>query len=136
MKHILEDLSYSYELGNPMIPTKELEEVLEKAYQSEERLRENLKEKENEHILSVPEMDLLLYKKFKFERQIKNANIKLNYAALGPAIIYTNSDYSINEVSRAFKVGEKSVKREIDNIQSFQKPRSKKSRQFLDMIKN
>ena len=95
-----------------------------------------LKEKENEHILSVPEMDLLLYKKFKFERQIKNANIKLNYAALGPAIIYTNSDYSINEVSRAFKVGEKSVKREIDNIQSFQKPRSKKSRQFLDMIKN
>ena len=67
---------------------------------------------------------------------IKNANIKLNYAALGPAIIYTNSDYSINEVSRAFKVGEKSVKREIDNIQSFQKPRSKKSRQFLDMIKN
>ena len=95
-----------------------------------------MKEKENEHILSVPEMDLLLYKKFTFERQIKNANITLNYAALGPAIIYTNSDYSINEVSRAFKVGEKSVKREIDNIQSFQKPRSKKSRQFLDMIKN
>ena len=27
MKHILEDLWYSYELSNPMIPTKELEEV-------------------------------------------------------------------------------------------------------------
>ena len=51
MKHILEDLWYSYELGNPMIPTKELEEVLEKAYQSEERLRENLNEKENELFL-------------------------------------------------------------------------------------
>ena len=34
-----------------MIPTKELEEVLEKAYQSEERLRENLNEKENELFL-------------------------------------------------------------------------------------
>ena len=51
MKHILEDLWYSYELSNPKIPTKELEEVLEKAYQSEERLRENLNEKENELFL-------------------------------------------------------------------------------------
>jgi hypothetical protein len=51
MKHILEDLWYSYELDNPMMPTKELEEVLEKAYQSEERLRENLNEKENELFL-------------------------------------------------------------------------------------
>lgn len=51
MKHILEDLWYSYELGNSMIQTKELEEVLEKAYQSEERLRENLNEKENELFL-------------------------------------------------------------------------------------
>jgi len=94
-----------------------------------------LQEKEKKHILSVPEMDLLLYKKFKLENQIKNANIKLNYSALGPAIVFTNSDFSIREVSHAFKVSEKSVKREINNIKSFKKPRSKKSKQFLEMIK-
>ena len=47
MKHVLEDLWYSYESGNPMEKTKELEDVLEKAYQSEEELRENLSEKGN-----------------------------------------------------------------------------------------
>ena len=95
-----------------------------------------LQEKENEHILSVPEMDLLLHKKFKFESRIKNLNIKLNYAAVGPAIVFTNSNYSIKEVSYAFKVGEKSIKREINNMKSIRKPNTKRSRDFIDLVKN
>lgn len=95
-----------------------------------------LREKEKKHMIAVEEMDLLLYKKFKLEKRIKNTNFKLNYAALGPAIVFANSDYNIKEVSRAYKVGEKSVKREIMNIKSFRKPNSKKSREFLGMIKN
>ena len=67
---------------------------------------------------------------------MKNTNFKLNYAALGPAIVFTSSDYNIKEVSRAYKVSEKSVKREIMNIKSFRKPNSKKSRAFLENIKN
>ncbi len=51
MKHILEDLWYSYEMENSMEQTKELAEILEKAYKSEEQLRENLNEKENELFL-------------------------------------------------------------------------------------
>ncbi len=94
-----------------------------------------LHEKEKEHILAVPEMDLLLYKKFKLERQIKNANIKLNYSALGAAIVYTNSDFNLSDVCHAFKINEKSVKHEIKNLQSIMKPRSKKSKRFLEMIK-
>ena len=95
-----------------------------------------LRDKEKEHILSVPDMDLLLHKKFKFESRIKNLNIKLNYAAVGPAIVFTNSDYSIKDVSHAFKVGEKSIKREINNIKSIKKPNTKRSRDFIDLVKN
>ena len=95
-----------------------------------------LREKEKKHMIAIDEMDLLLYKKFKLEKRIKNTNFKLNYAALGPAIVFANSDYNIKEVSRAYKVGEKSVKREIMNIKSFRKPNSKKSREFLGKIKS
>ena len=95
-----------------------------------------LQEKEKEHILSVAEMDLLLHKKFKFESRIKNLNIKLNYAAVGPAIVFTNSNYSIKEVSQAFKVGEKTIKREINNMKSIRKPSTKRSRDFMDLVKN
>ena len=95
-----------------------------------------LMDKEKEHILSVDEMDLLLHKKFKFENRIKNLNIKLNYAAVGPAIVFTNSDYSIKEVSYAFKVGEKTIKREINNMKSIRKPSTKRSRDFMDLVKN
>jgi hypothetical protein len=96
----------------------------------------SLREKEKEHILSVPDMDLLLHKKFKFEGRIKNLNIKLNYAAVGPAIVFTNSNYTIKEVSYAFKVGEKSIKREINNMKSIRKPSTKRSRDFIDLVKN
>jgi hypothetical protein len=95
-----------------------------------------LREKEKEHILSVGDMDLLLHKKFKFEGRIKNLNIKLNYAAVGPAIVFTNSNYTIKEVSYAFKVGEKSIKREINNMKSIRKPSTKRSRDFIDLVKN
>ena len=81
-------------------------------------------------------MDLLLHKKFKFEGRIKNLNIKLNYAAVGPAIVFTNSNYSIKEVSHAFKVGEKTIKREINNMKSIRKPSTKRSRDFMDLVKN
>ena len=95
-----------------------------------------LQDKEKEHILAVDEMDLLLHKKFKFEKKIKNLNIKLNYAAVGPAIVFTNSDYTIKEVSYAFKVGEKSIKREINNMKSIKKPNTKRSRDYNNLVKN
>ena len=94
-----------------------------------------LQEKNNESILPVPEMDLLLYKKFKLERQIKNSNIKLNYAALGPAIVFRGSDkFSINDVSQVFKVPKKAVANEIDKVTHIQKPRSKNAGKFLKLI--
>ena len=95
-----------------------------------------LREKENEPILAVNEMDLLLHKKFKFESRIKSLKFKLNYAAVGPAIVFTNSNYNIKEVSNAFKVSEKAIIREINNMKSIRKPSTKRSRDFIDLVKN
>ncbi|MDD4593483.1 MAG: DUF530 family protein, partial [Methanobacteriaceae archaeon] len=95
-----------------------------------------LQEMENEKIIPVPDMDLLLYKKFNLEKQIKNSNIKLDYTALGAAMISTNSDIPIKESARVFSVSQKRVEKEIKNLENNKRPRSKKSKKFLEMIKN
>ena len=86
-------------------------------------------------IIPVPEMDLLLYEKFKFEKQIRNSNIKFNHVALGAALIYENSDISLESISNAFNINESRVKKEIKNIDSIKNPKSDKSKKFLDLIK-
>ena len=64
-------------------------------------------------IIPVYEMDLLLYEKFKFEKQIKSSNIKFNNAALGAALIHLNSDMELEEISNAFNINESKIKKEI-----------------------
>ncbi|WP_413826965.1 MULTISPECIES: DUF530 domain-containing protein [unclassified Methanobrevibacter] len=95
-----------------------------------------LQDMENEKIIPVPDMDLLLYKKFNLEKQIKNSNIKLDYTALGAAMISTNSDIPIKESAKVFSVSQKRVEKEIKNLENNKRPRSKKSKKFLEMIKN
>ena len=86
-------------------------------------------------IVPVYEMDLLLYEKFKFEKQIKSSNIKFNHVALGVGLILENSDMDIKEISNAFYINESKVKKEIKNIDTIKNPRSDKSKKFLDLIK-
>ena len=86
-------------------------------------------------IVPVYEMDLLLYEKFKFEKQIKSSNIKFNHVALGAGLILENSDMDIKEISNAFYINESKVKKEIKNIDTIRNPRSDKSKKFLDLIK-
>lgn len=85
-------------------------------------------------IIPVPEMDLLLYEKFKFEKEIRNSNIKFNHVALGAALIYQNSEISLENISNAFNVNESRIKKEIKNIESIKNPKSDKSREFLNLI--
>ena len=80
-------------------------------------------------------MDLLLYEKFKFEKQIKNSNIKFNHVALGAALINQNSDIELVEISNAFNINESRIKKEIKNIDLIKNPKSDKSKKFLDLIK-
>lgn len=95
-----------------------------------------LKNNEDEQIIELHNMDLLLNKKFNLERKIKGSNIQIDYVALGAAIISSNCNVPISTSARAFNVPEKSVKNEIKNIETFKKPKSDKSKKFLDMIKN
>ena len=86
-------------------------------------------------IIAVDEMDLLLYEKFKFEKQIRSSNIKFNHVALGAALIHLNSDMELEEISNALNINESKIRKEIKNINSIRNPRSEKSKKFLDLIK-
>jgi len=86
-------------------------------------------------IIAIDEMDLLLYEKFKFEKQIKSSNIKFEHAPLGAALIHENSDIELKTVCNAFNVNESKVKKEIKNINKIRNPKSDKSKKFLDLIK-
>jgi len=94
-----------------------------------------LKKYENEHIISLKNMDLILNEKFNLERKIKGSNIKIDYFALGAALIYSHSDISLDEVANAFNLSKTAIQGEIKNIKNIKKPKSKKSKKFLEMIK-
>lgn len=86
-------------------------------------------------IISVPEMDLLLYEKFKFEKQSRSSNIKFNHVALGAALIHQNSEIELEDISNAFNINESKIKKEIKNIDQIKNPKSDKSKKFLELIK-
>lgn len=89
----------------------------------------------NLKILSIPDMDFILYEKFNIEKLIKNSNMKLNYPALGVGLIHLNSNIDVKTLGNVFNVNESKVNKEIKNIKKIKKPKSSKSKQFLEMIK-
>ena len=86
-------------------------------------------------IIPIPEMDLLLYEKFKFEKQMRNSNIKFNHVALGAGLIHLNSDIELERISNAFNINESRVKKELKHIDQIKNPKTDKSKKFLDLIK-
>ena len=86
-------------------------------------------------ILDVDQKDLILYEKFKFEKQMKNLSIKVNHSALGAAHLHLNSDMGIESISNAFNVNESKIKKEIKNIDNIKNPKSDKSKKLLDLVK-
>ena len=80
-------------------------------------------------------MDLLLYEKFKFEKEMRNSNIKFNHVALGAALINQNSDIDLETISYAFNINESRIKKEIKNIGQIKNPKTDRSKKFLELIK-
>ena len=80
-------------------------------------------------------MDLILYEKFKFEKQLRNSNIKINHPALGAAHLHLNSGIDLKTISNVFNVNESKIKKEIKNIDNIKNPKNEKSKKFLDLIK-
>lgn len=102
---------------------------------SYDKVISNLNDATNIKIISISDMDLILNEKFKLENLIKNSNIKFNYPTLGAALVTLNSDIDVETVSNAFNVNTSKVNNEIKNIEKLKKPKSEKSKKFLEMIK-
>ena len=106
--------------------------VFQKSYP---RVIEILSQFSDIKILDVKDKDLILYEKFKFEKLMKNSNIKVNHPALGAAHLDLNSDIDLEDISNAFNVNESKIKKELKHIEKIKNPKSDKSRKFLDLIK-
>ncbi|MDL2270626.1 DUF530 domain-containing protein [Methanobrevibacter sp. OttesenSCG-928-I08] len=102
---------------------------------SYKKVIEAIDEGTQEKILDLDNMDLILYEKFSLEKLIKNSNMKINYPALGAALVSLNSDIDIEDISNAFDVNVSKIKKELKNIETLKRPKSKKSKKFLEMIK-
>jgi len=106
--------------------------IFQKTYKKVIRV---LADEAHEKIISIENMDLILYEKFKLEKLIKNSNMKINYPALGAALINLNSDIDIENIGNSFDVNVSKIKKEINNIEIIKKPKSEKSKKFLELIK-
>ncbi|MDR1722155.1 MAG: DUF530 domain-containing protein [Methanobrevibacter sp.] len=96
---------------------------------------ELLKTYNNENIIKIKDMDFILHKKFKLEENIKGVKMNTNSVALGSAVILLNSDIDISIIAKTFNLSEESINKELKNIKTIGKPRTKKSRDFLELIK-
>ena len=113
----------------------ELDREQRKVFQANHlRVIETLNDFTDIKIIPIDEKDLLLYEKFKFEKQIKSSHIKFYHVALGAALIHENSDISLESISYAFNVNKSKVKEEIKNIDSIKNPKSDKSKRFIELI--
>ncbi len=97
-----------------------------------------LSEYENEKIINIPEMDLLLYEKFKFER--KNSHRHINHNIFSAALIkQKNENISTKKLSQIFKVKESEIEKELKQINEVDKPRTNRSKKlsqnFLELAK-
>ena len=86
-------------------------------------------------IIDVEQKDLILYEKFKFEKLMKNSNIKVNHPALGAAQLHLNSGIDLEIISNAFNVNESKIKKEVKHIENIKNPKTDRSKKFLDLIK-
>ena len=114
----------------------ELDREQRKVFQADYmRVVETLNNLTDLKIISIEDKDLLLYEKFKFEKQSRSSHIKFNHVALGAALINENSDIPLEAICNAFNINESRVKKEIKNIDIIRNPISDRSKKFLELIK-
>lgn len=88
-------------------------------------------QKEGEKIINVPEMDLILYEKFHFER--KNTHRHLKHNLFSAALIkQKNPDFSLKELSEVFNVSEDNIEKELKQLDEVDKPRSDRSKRLSE----
>ena len=114
----------------------ELDRQQRKIFQTTyKKVIETLNEETNLKLIPIPEMDLVLYEKFKLEKLIKNTKMKINYPALGAGLIHKTTEIPIENIGNALNINNSKIKKEIKNIETIRKPKTEKSKKFLELIK-
>ncbi|WP_283390017.1 DUF530 domain-containing protein [Methanobrevibacter woesei] len=114
----------------------ELDRQQRKIFQTTyKKVIETLNEEINLKLIPIPEMDLVLYEKFKLEKLIKNTKMKINYPALGAGLIHKTTEIPIENIGNALNINNSKIKKEIKNIETIKKPKTEKSKKFLELIK-
>ncbi|HML05231.1 MAG TPA: DUF530 domain-containing protein [Methanobacterium sp.] len=107
-----------------------------KAFQNFDKEAVNsLKEYTDEKIEFIPNIKNVVSKKFEIENKIKGLHVKSNPLALGAAILNITGKIPIDVAGDLFSVDSSKVLKEKEKIETFEKPTSKKAKQFLDLIK-
>ena len=110
---------------------REQRKVFQETYS---KVIETLKDFTDIKIIPIEEKDLLLYEKFKFEKQMRNSHIRFDHVALGVALINENSDIPLEAICNAFNINKSRVNKEIENIEGIRNPKSAKSEEFLEEL--
>lgn len=107
-----------------------------KVFKMSEKSVQLLQELKQENIIHIKDMDLILYEKFQIEKKIKNSNFKIKYNGLAAALVHKQTQEPIENLTTIFNTNQKEIKTQLKNIESINKPKTDKSRKFLEMIKN
>lgn len=75
-----------------------------------------LNEETDIKISSIPQKDLILYEKFKIEKENRFAKMNLNYPALSAALIHQTTDIDIETLGNLFNINDSKIRKELDNI--------------------
>lgn len=100
-----------------------------------ENLVDILKRFLNEKIEFINNINRVVSGKFDLERKIKGLHLKMDPPAVGAAIIHTQGKLSIEKSASIFSVNPSLVIKELDKIETFQKPSTEKAQKFLEIIK-
>jgi len=94
-----------------------------------------LEEYMGENIIIFKNFRDILAEKFRMEKMTKGIHLRTNPAAFGAAVFKFKADLDLDTVSRLFCVSKKDLITELNMIETFGKPKSKKAEKFLEIIK-
>ena len=94
-----------------------------------------LEEYMGENIIIFKNFRDILAEKFRMEKMTKGIHLRTNPAAFGAAVFKFKADLDSETVSKLFCVSKKDLIAELNMIETFGKPKSKKAAKFLEIIK-
>lgn len=92
-----------------------------------------LRDSLNESLEYLPHMESVISFKFTMEKKTHGLHIKMD-PAMGAAVLNIKGQVEIERASEIFKVPVKDAKKQKSNLETFQKPTTRKAQKFLEMV--